>query len=383
MKKIDQSEQETSPPNLTNGRPLKRRAKPGKGASHKISMTTAPSAVPFITCIVCLFGEGELLQLTLESLREQSFEQFEVLLVDDGASEVTRAVLDRFLNAAQDPRFRVIRQSNDGLSAARNRGLRHARGEYVCFLDGDDSRPPWAFEQLVTLARTHSPDVVFSQGFLSELRGELMPFYDASVFDAVVARFGSQRFFRSGTLEFRELLPMLMRVEPQSANKLVRRALIDELGLVFPSGHFFEDILFHMSLIAGVKSIAISVVPSFTYFRRYGHAQITAASGEIRLDSVAVARLTLSTFAKTGRFSDPSLRAALMIAQFKLLKWCYETSSHYHRYQFYELLVLLVAELDPRYLSAIEENHFDGKDNSEIKAFIEALYAEMRRRKTC
>ena len=142
----------------------------------------------------------------------QSFDDFEILLVDDGADAYTRAVLHSF----NDPRIRHIRQSNDGLSAARNRGLAAARGDYVCFLDADDSRPNWALQTITDEIDRSDPDVVFCAGVLSEVRGELTPFYDRKYFDHLADIYAPEAAALSGPA-LRMVPPLAQLIEPQSA----------------------------------------------------------------------------------------------------------------------------------------------------------------------
>ena len=99
-------------------------------------MTSKIENAPKISCIVTVHNEGKLAAVSLRSLMALSFTDFEMLVVDDGASETTRAVVRSF----DDPRIQHIQQANDGPSSARNRALSNARGEYVCFLDADDTR---------------------------------------------------------------------------------------------------------------------------------------------------------------------------------------------------------------------------------------------------
>ena len=96
----------------------------------------------------------------------QGFRDFELILVLDGADAATRAEAER----QNDPRLRLLRQANDGLSSARNRGLGAARGDYVCFLDADDTRPPWALQSLARAIDTSAPDLILAPGILSEER---------------------------------------------------------------------------------------------------------------------------------------------------------------------------------------------------------------------
>jgi glycosyltransferase involved in cell wall biosynthesis len=91
---------------------------------------------PLVTVVVPCFNYGHLLGETLDSVRNQSLEGWECIIVDDGSTDETSAVAGSY--AAQDARFSCLRQENRGLSAARNSGLRKARGELIQLLDADD-----------------------------------------------------------------------------------------------------------------------------------------------------------------------------------------------------------------------------------------------------
>jgi glycosyltransferase involved in cell wall biosynthesis len=95
-------------------------------------MTHAPKLSVIVPC----FNYGHLLAESLDSVRSQSLEDWECIVIDDGSTDNTGAVADSY--ASKDSRYSRIRQQNLGLSAARNAGLRVARGEYVQLLDADD-----------------------------------------------------------------------------------------------------------------------------------------------------------------------------------------------------------------------------------------------------
>jgi hypothetical protein len=97
----------------------------------------------------------------LDSIRGQSLEDFEALIVNDGSIDEGPAIAEQF--ARGDPRFRVIHQPNRGLAAARNTGLDAARGEFVYFLDADDRLRPGGLEWLVARADRGSGDAVYAR----------------------------------------------------------------------------------------------------------------------------------------------------------------------------------------------------------------------------
>lgn len=88
-----------------------------------------------ISVIIPVYNVDHYLRRCLEAVQRQTFSDFEVILVDDGSTDSSGAICDDFCS---DTRFRTIHQNHSGVSAARNRGLRAAAGEYVLFLDADD-----------------------------------------------------------------------------------------------------------------------------------------------------------------------------------------------------------------------------------------------------
>lgn len=307
-------------------------------------------ASPRLSCIVTAFNEGALAAVSLDSLLAQSFEDFEILLVDDGASEATRSVLHTY----DDPRILHIRQANDGLSSARNRALQAARGDYVCFLDSDDTRPPWAFEVMMAAA-ADNPDCVFSPGILQELRGETHPFYDERHFHTLRAEDMASGSEKRDVKALQQALRQLACIEPQSANKMVRREFLERHRLRFPSGLFFEDMLFHNAILVNLESYGITELPTFTYFRRYARAQITSTSTTLRFDAISTAINTLHLFSQSRYFQDTILRALVLAATFKLLKWSGESVSHEHAFTFEQAIRSMISGLDPRYLEPLNE----------------------------
>ncbi|MBX2825275.1 MAG: glycosyltransferase [Gammaproteobacteria bacterium] len=89
---------------------------------------------PFFSVVIPTYNRADTIQLTLDACWQQSDKDFEVVLVDDGSQDNTEEVASRI----EDERLRYIRQDNAGPAAARNHGMREARGDYIAFLDSDD-----------------------------------------------------------------------------------------------------------------------------------------------------------------------------------------------------------------------------------------------------
>ena len=110
---------------------------------------------PAISVVVPTFNREHLLPGALASVRAQAFRDLEVIVVDDGSTDGTRALVEAIAGA--DPRFRYHHQPNGGAAAARNAGLDQAIGTYVAFLDSDDAWRPWHLE-LVMAGLGRLPD---------------------------------------------------------------------------------------------------------------------------------------------------------------------------------------------------------------------------------
>ena len=102
---------------------------------------------PLVSIIIPAFNAEGTIRQTLESVSAQTYRAIEVVIIDDGSSDRTTAIVEEF--TANDPRFQLIRQSNAGVGVARNTGISHARGKYIAPLDADDLWMPEKVEQQV------------------------------------------------------------------------------------------------------------------------------------------------------------------------------------------------------------------------------------------
>ncbi len=112
--------------------------------------------MPKISIIIPAYNVSPWLGSTLRSVQAQTFQDWECIIIDDGSTDDPASCIP------DDPRFRLIRQANAGVSTARNRGLDEARGALIAFLDGDDIWHPQALELLHTpFTRPDAPDFVW------------------------------------------------------------------------------------------------------------------------------------------------------------------------------------------------------------------------------
>ena len=117
--------------------------------------------MPTVSIITPTYNRAGFVGSAIEHILAQSFQDWELIVVDDGSTDATPEVVEAYRR--RDPRIRSVRQANAGLPAARNAGLRVARGEYVAFLDDDDRFLPEKLERQLPLLRQR-PELGFVYG---------------------------------------------------------------------------------------------------------------------------------------------------------------------------------------------------------------------------
>lgn len=127
---------------------------------------------PTVSVITPTYNRASLIGESIQSVLAQTFPDFELLIVDDGSSDHTEAVVRGF----KDPRIRYIYQDNKGISSARNTGIANAKGRYIAFVDSDDLWLPRLLESEVPVLDTQ-PDVgvVYAKARAMNRDGRLMP----------------------------------------------------------------------------------------------------------------------------------------------------------------------------------------------------------------
>ena len=132
---------------------------------------------PYFSVIIPTYNRLPLLREALESVRVQSFKDFEIIVVDDGSEDGTACVVSEMINKSWGGwiQLRIIVQENLGPGEARNRGIREARGKFVAFLDSDDLWFPWTLE-VYRKAIESSAEVSFVAGRETKVRaGDDLP----------------------------------------------------------------------------------------------------------------------------------------------------------------------------------------------------------------
>lgn len=206
---------------------------------------------PEISIIVPVYNVDKYLHQCLDTIKAQTFQDWECILVDDGSTDKSPSICDSYSHA--DARFKVIHKENGGVSSARNAALEIARGEFIGFADPDDWLEPQMFEHLLMLIKTHDADIA-QVGYMMEFVGET-PETPAETSVTVID--GKTAMLEIGSAHLRDYI----------WNKLHRREVIT---CGFPSGRNFEDIYVYGTWLQNVRRMVLDTTPLYHYRMRKG-----------------------------------------------------------------------------------------------------------------
>ena len=205
---------------------------------------------PKVSVIVPIYNVKQYLGDMLDSIEEQKIEELEVLLIDDGSTDGSDEIAKIY--AAKDRRYRYIRQKNAGVSAARNRGIEEAEGDYLAFYDADDIIPEKALPYMHKAGEARNADIVI--GIMEEKSlGESL-LYMHSV------KLSSQR----------NISPLDKNLFGawSVCNKLFRREFIIKNNLRFESLKNAEDGVFTFCALQKARKIRGCRVIAYNYIKR-------------------------------------------------------------------------------------------------------------------
>jgi CDP-glycerol glycerophosphotransferase (TagB/SpsB family) len=223
---------------------------------------------PLLSVIVPVYDVEKYLEACVTSLRRQLHHRVEIILVDDGSTDGSLALARRL--AADDSRITVLTQANAGQSVARHHGLDHAKGEYVTFVDSDDTVTRDGLARAVrSLERTGSDYALMPyQRLRAKGVVEPTPWIDA------IRRNPRERASVADPANH-DLL-----VHNTAHSKLFRRSFWDVAGLHFPAGVILEDQM--LSAQAAVHATAIDAVPTVAYnYRVRGGSTMSTLDGAL------------------------------------------------------------------------------------------------------
>ena len=229
-----------------------------------------------ISVIVPVYNVEEYLEECLESIRQQTFTDIEVILVNDGSTDSSKEICERFCQA--DNRFKLINQENQGQSVARNRGVKESVGQFIMFVDSDDVINTNVLEVLLPYMKT---DVDIVECRMTRKKEEF--FLNKT---STIVFEGNSKEAILNCIAFKE-------VKYCAFKKLYRREIVEKIP--FLEGYIYEDVFTGINYLKHIQKIVVIDYIGY-YYRVRPNSTMTKSFNEKDLDIFKVGNKLIDSF---------------------------------------------------------------------------------------
>lgn len=207
-----------------------------------------------ISVIVPIYNVENYLENCLNSIDNQDFESYEVILVDDGSTDNSKEIAEEFVQKDKD-KYKLISQKNMGQSAARNNGLKISSGKYIAYIDSDDTVESNYLSSMYECAQKTDADMVFAAFRSVDENGKCIK---------VVYE---NNYIPGEVYDIKDTKELLL-MENVVWNKLFRKDIIEENNLIFPDRVWAEDLRFTKKYLSNTSRCVYVDIPIYNYYQR-------------------------------------------------------------------------------------------------------------------
>lgn len=260
---------------------------------------TSATLAPRVSVIIPVHNGAAWLRCCLDSVLAQMLRSIEIIVVDDGSTDATPGILREY--SQRHANIRALRQTNAGVSVARNTGLAEARGDYIAFVDADDIMAPAMLDILVSRADRDHLDLVFCNALQHTLQGKVKSIFPNALAEPVLS---------GGEWMCRRVADGNLRHYVWC--QLARRSWLEEAGFRFLPGITHQDIVWTSALLLRARRVGYEPTPLYHYQQRPGSLSKPADSRRQRDAALHYLRvaLELAVLAR-GHGLGAGVRAAL------------------------------------------------------------------------
>ncbi len=292
-----------------------------------------------ITVVVPAYNTAPYLSRSLDSLLAQTYENLEIIVVNDGSTDDTRAVLDRY--AAEHPQIRAIHKENGGVTSARLRGVAEATGDWIGFMDGDDIIDADMYRHLLENAHAYEGDISHCGHQVHFLDGRISYVHNTK-----------QLRIQNTLTGVRDLLDGGL-IESSLCTKLFRRELFEGLtDFIDPAIRINEDYLMNYYLFSRSKQSVFEDFCPYSYLLRQGSASYKVLHERSIFDPIRVRKMILD-------HCVPELKQDAKIAQLRNLLFGYAqlAMTSDRRYDDFKVRVRTLLKQEKAYFSLLSRRN--------------------------
>lgn len=211
-----------------------------------LSKKTENKPIPMVSIVIPVYNTENYLRQCMDSVVGQTFQDIEILCVDDGSTDQSKTILEEY--AAKDPRVHVFSRKKGRVGAVRNFGLKKSSGKYVIFWDSDDWFELHAIESMVNQAEEMDADLCICNVWD----------FDDETGQVLAHNYLRKPYPETEPFSIQDCPDRIFQITSSNCwNRLVRKDLLDENKIRFPEGDCLEDEVYSMLLLACAKRITL------------------------------------------------------------------------------------------------------------------------------
>lgn len=236
-----------------------------------------------VSIVIPFYNVEDYFRECLDSVTNQTLDDLEIICINDGSTDDSLKIAEEFAN--HDNRIKIVSQENKGVGAARNRGLELSKGDYIYFMDSDDSIKLNALGLLYDFCKSNDLDILlFKQIVVNDKTGEMFknPYYEMEFLKP----------FNKKVFNYKDLGNDALKLAVSLHGKLLKRDLIHSIR--FPEGYIFEDNLFFAE--AMLKAKRVSFYDEYFYYRRFRDNSIITTKTIKFADSIFIVNKVIELF---------------------------------------------------------------------------------------
>lgn len=277
-----------------------------------------------VSIIVPVYNVAEYLSECLDSLINQTFEDIEIICINDGSTDNSLEILEKYAN--DDSRISITSQENGGLSAARNTGIKKASGKYIYYMDSDDILELDAIEKLYSLAEEKSLDFIIFK---------LINFYHETG-EKFESQYYNMEFLKDivgdRVFSYDDIKDVMTKIAVNVQSKFYRHDLIRDMkfheGLIFEDNPYFFEAMF--------KAKRAYFLDDFIYLKRERKHSITASPDKSFADVIPISNDIIELTRKYGHYDE--LKESVIKKKLRRIFVRFDEIDDKYKQYFYDLM---------------------------------------------
>jgi|GEM_PF-1625014 len=238
---------------------------------------------PKISIIIPIYNSEKFLNQCIHSILNQNFSNYELILINDGSTDQSQKICEKF--TIQYPFISLINQINKGVSSARNTGLTNAKGEYICFIDSDDTVQPNYLDTFVNILNNSNQQIELI------IQGNPKIAYSNNINNKYYSSKDYHSIFEELNLMFNGYLH----------SKMFLKSIIDQNRLRLNENiHFCEDLLFLLEYLTFIKDFYLNKVSYYNYMENEDSLVTKINSLESELETLESFNMIMNSYKITN-----------------------------------------------------------------------------------